>query len=116
MAKLTTHVLDTASGRPAQGIRIQLYKLEPERIFLLETETNKDGRTDQPLISENEFEVGTYELVFIVGEYLRTAGYVLSNPPFLNEIPIRFSLVSDGRSYHVPLLLSPFGYSTYRGS
>ena len=112
---LTTHVLDTANGRPAAKLRIELFRLRDDGRQLLETlTTNDDGRTDRPILSEDRFETGVYELVFHAGEYLNRAGS-LPEPHFLDVIPIRFTM-TDNTHYHVPLLLSPFGYSTYRGS
>jgi 5-hydroxyisourate hydrolase len=109
---LTTHVLDTARGCPAAGLKIELYRLERgERTHLRTLTTNADGRTDAPILPEAEFATGTYELVFHAGAYLGEAG----TPPFLDEVPIRFGMGEEAH-YHVPLLLSPYGYSTYRGS
>ncbi|WP_339948476.1 hydroxyisourate hydrolase [uncultured Albimonas sp.] len=116
MGRLTTHVLDTASGRPAAGIRIDLYRLAADsRDLLSETVTNADGRTDAPMLEGTAFRAGTYELVFHCGPYLEERGGDLPSPPFLSDIPIRFGIASETH-YHVPLLLSPYGYSTYRGS
>ena len=116
MGYLTTHVLDTARGVPAAGLRIELYRLEDARAFLCEMVTNADGRTDAPILPENDFRTGSYELVFHAGAYLDASGAAPENPRFLNDIPIRFGISDAGAHYHVPLLLSPFGYSTYRGS
>lgn len=114
--RLTTHVLDTAAGRPAAGLAITLYRLEgPERRHLKSTTTNADGRCDAPLLQGAEFAPGEYELVFEAGAYLRRSGATLPDPAFLDRIPIRFGL-AEAAHYHVPLLLSPYGYSTYRGS
>lgn len=111
---LTTHVLDTARGRPAAGMRITLYALDGERRALREVVTNDDGRTDGPILPEGEFQTGRYELVFHVGEWLD--GHHHAEPPrFLDEVPIRFGMAENDH-YHVPLLISPYGYSTYRGS
>lgn len=113
---LTTHVLDTARGRPAAGLEIELFRLEGEtRRSLRRMTTNADGRTDGPILPEAEFETGTYELVFRAGAWLDAEGFAPESPRFLDEIPIRFGM-SEPAHYHVPLLLSPFGYSTYRGS
>ncbi len=113
---LTTHVLDTARGRPAQGLKIELFKLEAEKRILLKTlATNSDGRTDEQILPADCFKTGIYELVFHAGEYLDTIGTPAESPRFLDVIPIRFG-ISEATHYHVPLLLSPFGYSTYRGS
>ena len=113
---LTTHVLDTARGRPASGLRIALYRIEGgARIPLGMKVTNDDGRTDGPILPEAEFRTGEYELEFHAGAYLKAAGAVADGLPFLDVIPIRFGM-AEASHYHVPLLLSPFGYSTYRGS
>lgn len=115
--RLTTHVLDTARGKPAAGVRITLYRLGgqmPERIA--ETTTNADGRTDAPMLAGGDLTEGIYELVFAAGAYLRTSGQAAGKPLFLDEIPIRFGIPDASQHYHVPLLISPFAYSTYRGS
>lgn len=113
---LTTHVLDTATGRPAQGMKIDLYRTEgATRAHLKSVVTNADGRTDAQILPAEEFAPGTYELVFHAGAYLDTIGTPPETPRFLDEIPIRFGM-SEASHYHVPLLLSPFGFSTYRGS
>ncbi len=113
--RLTTHVLDTARGKPAAGIAITLYQVtEGGRERLAQAMTNADGRTDAPLLAEGALRVGQYELVFAAGDYLRAGG--AEGVLFLDEIPIRFGVADAGAHYHVPLLLSPFGYSTYRGS
>ncbi len=114
---LTTHVLDTARGVPAQGITILLYRVSGNtRTKTAEAVTNADGRTDAPILNKDDFKTGNYELVFQAGAYLRTAKLINSGTPFLDEIPIRFGMDDAEAHYHVPLLLSPFGYSTYRGS
>ncbi len=113
---LTTHVLDTARGRPAAGLAIELYRIEGDgRVLLRRLVTNDDGRTDEQILPAGEFRVGTYELVFHAGTYLDALGHPPEAPRFLDIIPIRFGM-SEEAHYHVPLLLSPFGYSTYRGS
>lgn len=117
MGRLTTHVLDTARGRPAAGVAIALYRLEgAERRLVAETATNADGRTDAPMLEGAALEAGRYELVFHAGAYLRGTGQAAGEPLFLDEIPIRFGIADAGQHYHVPLLISPFAYSTYRGS
>ena len=113
---LTTHVLDTARGRPADGLRIELYRLSGEgRERITEMTTNDDGRTDAQILPESDFAMGVYELVFHAGDYLDRTGAPGGSPRFLDEVPIRFGM-DEADHYHVPLLLSPFGYSTYRGS
>lgn len=113
---LTTHVLDTARGCPAQDMKIELFSIKGEVRTLLRTlTTNDDGRTDSQILPEAEFATGTYELVFHAGAYLDACGVAPENPRFLDVIPLRFGM-SEQSHYHVPLLLSPFGYSTYRGS
>lgn len=113
---LTTHVLDAARGCPAGGIKVTLWRLQGERRELVaEAVTNADGRTDAPILPEDRFVPGTYELVFAAGAYLRAHGLGGAEPLFVDEVPIRFGMAQDDH-YHVPLLLSPFSYSTYRGS
>lgn len=113
---LTTHVLDTALGVPAEGIKIDLFRVEGDaRTKLKSLVTNEDGRTDEQILPESEFSIGSYELVFHAGEYLDRAGVTPESPRFLDQIPIRFGM-SEASHYHVPLLFSPFGFSTYRGS
>ncbi len=113
---LTTHVLDTARGCPAEGVSIALYSVtEDSRRKIAEVVTNSDGRTDAPIMPESEFKTGTYELVFFAGDYLKATGQAGTEPLFLDQVPIRFGM-SEAAHYHVPLLLSPFAYSTYRGS
>lgn len=115
--RLTTHVLDTALGKPAQGLKIDLFAVEGEERRLLRTvETNSDGRIDGPMLDGEAFRVGTYELLFHAGDYLRATGASLPEPAFLDLIPLRFGIADAASHYHVPLLLSPFSYSTYRGS
>ncbi len=114
---LTTHVLDTARGCPAAGLRVRLYRIEgAARTLLAQMVTNADGRTDSPILPQGQVVPGIYELVFEAGAYLDAAGTLHQEPQFLDEIPIRFGISDAGAHYHVPLLLSPFGYSTYRGS
>lgn len=113
---LTTHVLDTALGCPAKGLKIELFRIEGEaRSHLRTLVTNDDGRTDEQILPEEAFATGVYELVFHAGSYLDAAGTPAEEPRFLDVIPLRFGM-SEATHYHVPLLLSPFGYSTYRGS
>jgi 5-hydroxyisourate hydrolase len=112
MGRLTTHVLDTSIGKPATGVRVLLRLGDA---VLSEGMTNADGRVDKPLLEGGAFKPGRYELSFHVGDYFRARGVPLADPPFLDVIPIRFSIIEDTH-YHVPLLVSPYGYSTYRGS
>ncbi len=113
---LTTHVLDTARGRPAEGLKIDLYRIEgTSRTRLRMLVTNRDGRTAGPILPEEEFSTGTYELLFRVGEYQAARGLAADSSRFLDLVPVRFEMSLDDH-YHVPLLLSPYGYSTYRGS
>ena len=114
--RLTTHVLDTALGRPAAGLALRLYRLDGgDRRLLGSAVTNADGRTDRPLLEGDAFGAGAYEIEFEAGAYHRAAGLGAANP-FLGTVPVRFGIADAGANYHVPLLLSPFGYSTYRGS
>jgi 5-hydroxyisourate hydrolase len=116
-AKLSTHVLDTAHGSPAPGMQIELWSLAGPSPTLLKTvRTNADGRTDQPLLSAGEMKIGQYELVFYVGDYFVTKGSPAAGLPFLDRVPVRFGIADAAASYHVPLLCSPWAYSTYRGS
>lgn len=117
--KLTTHVLDTAQGCPASKMAIELWSIDPEsaeRTLLKTIYTNEDGRTDLPLLTGEEFKVGVYELIFGVGEYFDRHLDNLPNPPFLPRVPIQFGIADPTAHYHVPLLTSPWTYSTYRGS
>jgi 5-hydroxyisourate hydrolase len=115
--RLTTHVLDTARGKPAAGVRITLYRVSRQAHHkIAETVTNHDGRTDAPMLTGADFTAGTYELVFHAGDYLRASGQAAGEVLFLDQIPIRFGVPDAAQHYHVPLLISPFAYSTYRGS
>lgn len=114
---LTTHVLDTARGCPAAGLKIALYAVSGDtRRKLVEMVTNDDGRTDSPILPVGDFATGSYELVFHAGDYLRATGQSGVEPLFLDQVPLRFGISDAEAHYHVPLLLSPFAYSTYRGS
>ncbi len=114
---LTTHVLDTARGIPAAGLKITLYNVSGDNHRKIsEAVTNADGRTDAPILPAEKFRTGTYELVFFAGDYLRASAQAGTEPLFLDQVPIRFGMSDAAAHYHVPLLLSPFGYSTYRGS
>jgi 5-hydroxyisourate hydrolase len=118
VAGLTTHVLDTARGLPAAGMRVELSRLDPasgERQEIKVLRTNSDGRTDAPLLTAGELSTGVYELVFDVGEYFDKAPEI-PGPPFLDRVPVRFGVAEPSAHYHVPLLVSPWSYSTYRGS
>ena len=117
MGRLTTHILDTASGGPAAGVPIELFALSGEqRTRIGAASTNADGRCDGPLLEGESFQVGVYELLFHVGQYLRARDEELPSPAFLDVVPIRFGIEAPDEHYHVPLLISPYGYSTYRGS
>ena len=113
---LTTHVLDTSIGKPANNLKIILYKItNSEKILIKEMKTNDDGRTHEPILSSDQFSEGFYELLFHVGPYLKEK-HNFSENHFLKQVPIQFCINDANQHYHVPLLLSPFGYSTYRGS
>jgi 5-hydroxyisourate hydrolase len=114
--KLTTHVLDTAHGCPAPGIKIRLMVLAPDARVICDAVTNADGRCDGPLLEGAAFQPGRYELVFHVGPYFAKRLVGLPDPPFLDEIVLRFGIAAADQHYHVPLLVSPYSYSTYRGS
>jgi 5-hydroxyisourate hydrolase len=118
MAGLTTHVLDTVLGRPAAGVEIELHALLPDgaRTLVTKTRTNADGRTDTPMIAAADARVGTFELTFHVGAYFRARGAVVAEPPFLDVVPIQFAVADASAHYHVPLVVTPWSYSTYRGS
>ncbi|WP_448560735.1 hydroxyisourate hydrolase [Trichothermofontia sp.] len=120
MGKLTTHVLDTANGCPAAGMSLELWTIAPDtgnRTRIKTCVTNADGRTDQPLLRDMEMRVGIYELVFAVGAHFaqRSPSLIVGTPPFLDQVPIRFGIADVDAHYHVPLLTSPWSYSTYRG-
>ena len=115
--RLSTHVLDNVSGKPAAGVRIALYEVGASaRGLLTQAVTNADGRTDASLLSGAPLRIGTYELQFHVGDYFASRQSTLSDPPFLDIVPIRFSIAEPEGHYHVPLLVTPWSYSTYRGS
>lgn len=117
MGRLTTHVLDTATGQPGQGITIEIFRVAAgQREHLGEAVTNQDGRCDAPVLEGAALTPGEYELVFHAGDYLRSHGVEAEEPRFLDVIPLRFGVADASQHYHVPLLLSPYGYSTYRGS
>lgn len=118
MGRLTTHVLDTAGGRPAAGVVVELYAIDAAgvRVVLSRQTTNADGRTDEPLLSGTAFEPGLYEIEFAIGDYFRRTGLAKPGPSFLDMVPVRFAISDGAAHYHVPLLASPYAYSTYRGS
>jgi 5-hydroxyisourate hydrolase len=119
VGRLTTHVLDTARGRPAEGLTIELWRLDragERRVPLRIVRTNAGGRTDVPLLEGDALAAGTYELVFAVGDYFAEHGLATVDPPFLDRVPVRFGIADPDAHYHVPLLFSPWAYSTYRGS
>ncbi len=116
--RLTTHVLDITRGRPAANLTIELHRIHPsgEATMIKIVQTDPEGRTSSPLLQGDELQIGTYEIVFAVGDYFGTQGDATSNPPFLDRVPIRFGISDPDAHYHVPLLVSPWSYSTYRGS
>jgi len=117
LARLSTHVLDTAAGQPAAGIAVELFRIEDDRRqHCGSAVTNADGRTLEPLLAGDRLSTGVYELVFAAGDYFRARGIALTDPPFLDQVVIRFGIADPRGQYHVPLLLAPYGYSTYRGS
>jgi 5-hydroxyisourate hydrolase len=117
MARLSTHVLDVARGVAAAGVMIELHILDGgSRRRIVQATTNADGRTDVPLLAGDRLEPGVYELTFHAGDYYRRGGVALADPAFLDEVVIRFGIADATGNYHVPLLLSPYGYSTYRGT
>ncbi len=117
MARFSTHVLDTSRGIPAAGVLVELHVLQGDaRRQVAMATTNADGRTDQPLLSDERLDTGIYELTFHVGEYFQLTGVTLPDPPFLGDVVIRVGIADGAGHYHVPLLVSPYGYSTYRGS
>lgn len=117
MGKLSTHVLDTAHGRPAAGVAIALYALQGgTRTLLAQAMTNGDGRCDAPLLAGETMQAGRYELVFEAGDYFRGQGVALADPPFVDRVTIAFGIADPSQNYHVPLVVTPWSYSTYRGS
>jgi len=115
MGKLTTHILDTAHGGPAAGVLVEVYSL-PGPTLLVSLRTNRDGRADAPLLEGAKLVAGEYELVFHMADYFRGQGVSLPEPPFLDRIALRFGVADPSAHYHVPLIASPWSYSTYRGS
>ena len=118
MGQLTTHVLDTVNGTPAAGMAVVLYRLGPDGDAepLQQLDLNEDGRAGRPLLQGAELVAGRYRLVFSVAAYFRRIGAALAEPPFLDEVPLDFGIADTAAHYHVPLLVSPWSYSTYRGS
>lgn len=116
MGKLTTHVLDTAHGCPGKGIALRLYKCGKKDVLLVKAKTNADGRCDAPLLSGADMKAGTYRLEFDTAAYFKSKGAKLAKTPFLDVVVIQFGIADAAAHYHVPLLVSPYGYSTYRGS
>ena len=118
MGRLTTHMLDTASGLPAAGVQVRVYAVGAgdARTLLLETRTNADGRCDKPLLEGEAFRAGRYEIVFGAGAYFARQGTALVQPSFVEDVVLRFGIADPSQHYHVPLLVSPWSYSTYRGS
>jgi len=117
MGYLTTHVLDTAQGHPGSGIRIELSRRNGQEWTVVnEAVTNDDGRVDSPLLDGDDFTQGNYQLVFYAADYFRNSGIELTEPAFLDDVVIRFGVAHADQHYHVPLLISPYSYSTYRGS
>jgi 5-hydroxyisourate hydrolase len=114
--KLSTHALDLMTGRPAAGLRIELRRISPEPALLKTVVTNADGRTDAPLLGASEMLAGVYQLEFQVAEYFASRGVALPNIPFIDVVPVRFGIADPSASYHVPLLVTPWAYNTYRGS
>ncbi|WP_078543323.1 hydroxyisourate hydrolase [Litchfieldia alkalitelluris] len=118
MSGLSTHVLDLTHGKPAQNVHLDLYKKDESSnlIYLKSSLTNKDGRLDSPFLSGEELLLGEYEIVFHIGDYFRTKQLEISEPHFLEKVPVRFCITEINGHYHVPLLVSPWGYQVYRGS
>jgi 5-hydroxyisourate hydrolase len=117
MSKLSTHVLDTSIGKPAQGVRIDFSICESNSLRLIKSlVTNRDGRTDELLLDSDAMLAGDYEILFHIGDYFAAQGVDLGDRPFLNKIPIRFSIADPEQNFHVPLVVTPWSYSTYRGS
>ena len=117
MGKLSTHVLDTTQGKPGAGVRIALFAIEPNGRTLLKTDvTNADGRCSAPLLEGDAMQIGKYELVFAAGDYFAAEGVVLPEPRFVDQVTIAFGIASAEQNYHVPLVVTPWSYSTYRGS
>ena len=117
MGRLTTHVLDTSLGLPGAGIDVSVFRVEgTERLLLHSVTTNRNGRCDEPLLEGAALTPGIYELLFAVGAYFAAGGRTLPDPPFVGDVVLRVGIADDSQHYHVPLLVSPWSYSTYRGS
>lgn len=117
MGKLSTHVLDTMHGKPAAGVKLDLYRGQgADRVLIKQTQTNSDGRCDEPLLEGSDLQAGRYELVFHVGSYFTSKGVALPDPAFLDQVTINFGVADAEQNYHVPLVVTPWSYSTYRGS
>ncbi len=116
MGRLTTHILDATHGKPGDKIKVSVYAIGAERKLLKVAETNSDGRVDKPLLEGAELVSGVYEIEFAIGAYYKRMGVKLPDPPFVGDVVLRFGVANADQHYHVPLLVSPFAYSTYRGS
>jgi 5-hydroxyisourate hydrolase len=117
MGKLSTHVLDTAQGKPGAGVKVELYLLEEgQRMLLKQESTNADGRCNAPLLEGDALRTGQYELVFAAGDYFAAQGVALPTPRFIDRVTIAFGVADPAQNYHVPLVVTPWSYSTYRGS
>ncbi|KAA8718592.1 hydroxyisourate hydrolase [Pseudomonas cannabina] len=117
LGKLTTHVLDSARGCPGASIRVDLYRVQDQQLLhILSAVTNSDGRCDAPLLQGDDYQSGVYQLHFQAGDYYRARGVALNEPAFLDEVVLRFGIDAGQEHFHVPLLISPYSYSTYRGS
>ena len=116
MGKLTTHILDTAYGKPAAGVQVRLYRVEETRVLLKTDTTNSDGRLDSPMMDDETMAVGKYEIEFEIGSYFRAMNAPMDEPAFIDDVVLRFGIANADQHYHVPLLASPWSYSTYRGS
>lgn len=117
MGKLSTHVLDITQGKPGAGVQVKLYRVDGgEKVLLKADSTNQDGRCEQPLLFGDEVQIGKYELVFGAGDYFAAQGVTVPTPRFIDEVVIAFGISDSGQNYHVPIVVSPWAYSTYRGS
>lgn len=116
MGKLTTHILDTAYGKPAAGVQVRLYRVEETRVLMKTDTTNSDGRLDSPMMDDETMAVGKYEIEFDIGSYFRAMKAPMDEPAFIDDVVLRFGIANADQHYHVPLLASPWSYSTYRGS